>query len=588
MKTKKNKLISFALICLLLLSAVQPSALAFDWKDAASEAGAYLKRDSYSIVEGILTGALNLIGHAIPDRVKTQDPKNYVSENFYKGTEPFLTEPAKNAEWSLGYAQASLVPEDWKTRDYYLGGFIAIENGFSNHLEEIIDDMRVRVIALSDHSDRGVSLFATIDAIGVSNQDIRAIRALVQNEAAKRGVQLSAVNVSSTHCHSCIDTQGLWTDTFKKAFNNIFSAITGFGKMENGADETYLSFLRNTVADAMIKALSDMKPGKLTYAVKEIDQAYFSNKNRKSASALPTELHRFLFTPIDKSLRPTVIANMNAHPDIAGLPTETNSGRALSGDYVYYIGDELEKHGYNFMFFNGSIAGIYIGRGPSTDGLDLQFRYQISERYGREIGKILLAMTLTESEIKASTLYDAAVIEQEIKASDGYSLWCENWRPVTERVLPPLLNIRLKEVRVPATNPLILLAGKLKLANYNILKDQKGNYSIVTEIGYAQIGDIPVALVPGELVTDLFKGGTSLTKDGSINHRDFGYPSIKDLFGENTLCFGLTNDAIGYIVPDNDYKFVIFDDHYQEVISLGSATASTLMKAFESLSKEIG
>ena len=587
MKTKLKRRIAVILVCLMLLCASQPFAYAFDLNAVMDDFGGYVKKEGINLAEGVITGVLTVAERAIPDRMETSDPDKYVSKNFYRGTETFLSAPAENAKWLLGYAQASLVPNDWKEHEYYLGGFIGIENQFSNHVEEIIDDMRVRTIALSDGSGRGVSLFATIDAIGVSNKDIRAIRSLVSDAAAKSGVSLNAINVSSTHCHSCIDTQGLWTDTFKKAIKNIFAALTGFGKLENGADEEYLAFLRQTVADAMIRAMSDMTPGKLTYAVKDIGVQYFSNKNRKSASSLPSELHRFLFTPDDETIQPTVIANLGAHPDIAGLPTETNSGRALSGDYVYYIGDELEKLGYNFMFFNGAIAGIYAGRGPSSDGLDLEKRYQISERYGREIAKMLLAMTLTEEEIKSSALYDAEVIAKEIAASSGYSLWCENWKPVEEQTLDPLLNIRLKEVRVAATNPLILLAGKLKLANYDILKDKNRKYSIITEIGYVSIGGIPVALVPGELVTDLYEGGSSLTAGGSANGKEFGHPSLKQLFGENALCFGLINDAIGYIVPDNDYKLVIFDDHYQELISLGSGTASTLMTAFESLAQEI-
>ena len=592
MKNQLKKSISVLLACVLLLCTATPLVGAVNIKDKLESAASDLlplgKKGAYSVVESILTGALNLAQKAIPDRKDMIDPSQYQGENFYPGTKTFLKQPAKNAQWSLGYSCASLVPDDWQEHDYYLGGFIGIENGFSNHVEEVIDDMRVRVIALSDGSSRGTTLFGTIDAIGVSNKDIRAIRGIVAKEAAKRGITLNGINVSSTHCHSCIDTQGLWTDLFKKMFKNIFAAITGFFKLENGTDETYLSFLRQTVADAMLDALSKMTPGKLSYAVKDIGEQYFNNKNRKSATSLPSELHRFMFVPDDVNSKSTIIANLGAHPDVAGLPTESNSGRALSGDYVYYIGEELEKHGYNFMFFNGAIAGIYIGRGPSSDGLDLERRYQISERYGREIARFLMAMTMTEKEIYASDLYDAKTIEQERAASTDYTLWCENWKPVTAREVSPLLNLRLKEVRVPVTNPLILLAGKLKLANYDILKDKKGNYSVITEIGYLQLDDIPVAFVPGELVTDLYAGGASLTKSGSVNYSDFGHASLKELFGENTLCFGLTNDAIGYIVPDNDYKFVLFDDHYQESISLGQATASTLLIAFEELAREIG
>ena len=587
-----KKVFTLILSFCLLLGCILPVSAAWNAKEKFSAMTAdfvpELKHDAYSVVEEIITGTLSLIQRAIPDRLNAQEISRHQSENFYPGTRDLLKEPAKRSFWSLGYASASLVPSDWREHTYYLGGFIGIENRFTNKLEEVIDDMRVRAIALSDGSGRGVSLFATVDAIGVSNKDIRAIREIVAQEAEKQGIELNAVNVCSTHCHSCIDTQGLWTNLFQKGFKNLFAALTGLYEMESGTDDAYMAFLRTTVADAMIHALGNMTPGKLSYAVKDIGKEYFSNKNRRSANALPSELHRFLFTPEDPAVRSTVIANFGAHPDVAGLPTKTNSGRALSGDFVYYIGDELDKHGFNFMFFNGAIAGIYTGREPSSDGLDLTYRYQISERYGREIAKILMAMTLTREQIEESDLYDAETIEKERAASSGgYTLWCENWIPSQERELRPLLNIRLKEVTITVTNPLILLAGKLKLANYDIFKDNKGKYKIVTEIGYLCLDDVPAVLVPGELVTDLYAGGKSLTKFGSVNRRDFRYEPLKKLFGESTLCFGLANDAIGYIVPDNDYMFVIFDDHYQESISLGAGTASAIMAGFSALADEI-
>ena len=82
-------------------------------------------------------------------------------------------------------------------------------------------------------------------------------------------------------------------------------------------------------------------------------------------------------------------------------------------------------------------------------------------------------------------------------------------------------------------------------------------------------------------------GGGSLTADGSFSGKDYGYPSIREIFGDDTICFGLFNDAIGYIVPDNDYSLGIVDDHYQELISLGDKTASTVTKALIEIHDEV-
>ena len=43
---------------------------------------------------------------------------------------------------------------------------------------------------------------------------------------------------------------------------------------------------------------------------------------------------------------------------------------------------------------------------------------------------------------------------------------------------------------------------------------------------------------------------------------------------------GLCNDAIGYIVPDNDFGSVFAKDHYEEAVSAGQRTASNIVGAF--------
>ena len=62
---------------------------------------------------------------------------------------------------------------------------------------------------------------------------------------------------------------------------------------------------------------------------------------------------------------------------------------------------------------------------------------------------------------------------------------------------------------------------------------------------------------------------------------------LKDIFGDVTV-FGLANDAIGYIVPDNDYSMGLVFDHYQEILSLSRETASTIMNGFAQMAKDLG
>lgn len=542
---------------------------------------------------GLITTALGAVNIIFPDGDDFINKADFdKNENFYTGTGTFQTAPAAGAKWKLGYANASLVPSDWKEHKYYLGGYIMIENFFSNKVEGIIDDMKVRTIAIEDSTGRGISIFATIDCIGITNSDIKEIRAALEEKAAGK-YDFASINVSSTHAHSGIDTEGLWTNLFVKVFKNIFRSLLHLGDLEQGTDKAYMDFLYDTVSDAMLKAVSGMTEGTMTFARKDVGADYFNNKNRKSASALMTDMSRLTFTPDDESIRPTMIVNVAAHPDVAGLPTEDNSGREVCGEYIYYMGDTLDKAGYNCMFINGAIAGIYMSRGATNDSQTLEKRYMQSERYGVELGKMALALTMTKEEImKDKLLYDEEVIAAETTEAEAnggtYTLWCENWTPVEETVVEPFFNIVIKQVYVPVTNPFIQLAGKLNLANYAVLKTGCG-YEICTELGYVEFGNsLKAVMMPGEVCQDLICGGTSLTKDDSYTGGEYKYPCLTELFGdEDLICFGLTNDAIGYVIPDNDFAMAGAFDHYHELISLGRYTASSMSKVFEEIVKEV-
>ena len=592
MKKFGSKLVSILLVFSLLVGGASAVGTA-----AAANIGKTLENAGLGIVEAIFTSLVGAINAIVPDSKNFVKVKDRVVENFYEGTETWEKEAKADAQWSLGHAKASLIPDELREAvkngeksGYYLGGFIDPNNGMVNEIEEIIDDMQVRVIALEDGSDRGVAVFANIDCIGFSNGDIKEIRAALVE--LMPNVKFNSINVSSTHTHSCIDTQGLWTNLFPKLFKNLALSYVPFAEKERGANADFMEFAYKTVANAMKEAVESMTPGTLTYAVKEIgdeENSYFNNKNRHQSTSLIKDLARFVFTPDDANITPTMIVNIAAHPDVAGLPVnDEDNGRDLSGDYVYYLGEKIESKGYNFMFFNGAIAGIYEGRGPAGDGVETKRRYEETLRYGQEIANMALNLTNDVDTIKAN-MTEAEKAKEAKEMEEGgeyYTLWYKDWEPTTERVLEPNLNIIIKEVKIKVTNPLIQLVGKLNLVNYTVCKEGL-KYYIFAEIGYMEIGGVKVALMPGEIVQDLICGGDSLTAEGSFTGKDFECAPVYELFGEDTICFGLFNDAIGYVVPDNDYSMSLLGDHYQEMISLGKYAGSTILKGMKEIADEI-
>ena len=577
-----KKFISTALAVTMVLSGFSAVGAS-----AASDIGTAMTHAGVSVLEFIVKGLLTGFCAIVPDSKNMKNISEYKAENFYEGTKEFLEEPADNAQWKLGYSKASLVPDDILAEgtEYYLGGFMTADNGMNNKVEEVIDDMQVRVIAIEDNSGRGISIYANVDCIGFCNGDILTVRKYFKE--LMPDANINSINITSTHCHSCIDTQGLWTNQFKKIFGNLAKSYIPFLEKEKGVNTEWLDWACHIMAGSMKSAVNSMVNGSMTYAVKTLNSEYFSNRNRKSNTSLCSDMSRFVFTPSDSALTPTMIVNIAAHPDVTGLATGStgDNGRQLSGDYVYYMGDQIEKGGYNFMFFNGAIAGIYYGRGLTNDGQSLERRYMQGERYGREMGNIALNLTNTYEEISAKADWDT--INKEKSQSTDYTLWFDGWTPVKEKTLEPIFNLKIKSVRIRVKNPLMILVGKLDLVNYQIYKDGLTKYYMYSEIGYAEFGDVKVAMMPGEICQDLVYGGGSLTAEGSFKGTDFGHKTIRELFGDDTICFGLCNDAIGYVVPDNDYSLGIVDDHYQELISLGDETASDIMTAFEEMASEI-
>lgn len=714
-------------------------------------------------------------GFVEPDAEETQ---KLIESNYYEGIgNEFATSAEDGAQWHLGYSNVSLIPEDYDNGTYYIGGYIAPENGFTNVVEGIAeipglgkDDMKARCIAINDGTDKGTVLFATIDCIGITNADIKDIRALLADFAAANNIV--AINIASTHTHSCIDTEGLWTKNLAKlAMNGINSGMNTGEELQQGTNPEYMAFLKEKVADALMDAYFNLQPGTLTYAIKDIGEDYFQNKNRPTSGQIiefdengniiadgkrkiaMTEIHRFVFTPDDEAVRPTMMINIAAHPDVAGLPTESNSGREISGDYIFYCGQYLDKAGYNFMFFQGAIAGIYMARTATGDNVETFQRVEESQRFGYELARILLSLTLTEEEIKADpvinsnadeieentklidiydengnlipeftenkfsfvdyvkttlniavdeettfeiNVHNAEAFSVDVEAetftvkvisgnkvvmkavypddytivndkqkglcrvmdSDGnlveafitsadiyagknedntkyvirdadniayleidteiaeistdyqtfvraengalyennkmpvnpyYTLWYEDWTPVEEVEVEPFLNLYLNQVEIHISNSLIKAVGKLNMANYVVLVNDDGTYSTITEVGYMEIGQVyKTVFLPGEICQDLVApNGASLLPANSVTARPFNAPTACSLFGNDVACMGLMNDAIGYVVPDNDYTMGDPANHYHELISLGNTVASELMYGLETLKSEI-
>lgn len=482
------------------------------------------------------------ISAALPSR-KFEYIKDYKTENFYQGNSAFRKTAKRGSKWSLGYARESLVPDDYIIGKYYIAGYLQFP---PNVMSGVADDIAVRAVCIDDGSGRGVSAFVVIDCVGISNTDVREIRSRLSGFAEKNNI--TTINVSAIHCHSAIDTQGLWGDLPRILKNNV-KAIKNDKEDEliSGKNKKYMESLFNKTVGAVKQAYSSMKQGKLYYSMTD---SLHHNRDKRPPDVIDRNILSLHFVPDDGS-RQTVAAFMAAHPVSLG-PKNT----LCSSDFVYYMEEQVNNADKNFIFFQGAELAIARNTGEVPkeyypDDYENMKDYVV---FGRAVGKYLA--TIPEKDKKAVT---------------------------------PILNVRLNEFFVPADGVLLRLAGRLGIVNNRVLKTSRStdDYCFVTEIGYAEIGqNLALALIPGELAPEIQFGGGK-DEFTSYRHEKWNVSPLNSMVGDRHLTvIGLCNDSVGYIIPDNDFGSMLAPLHYEESVSAGPHTGSAVAKAFEKLVSE--
>ncbi|MDD6703704.1 MAG: hypothetical protein PUE34_05105 [Clostridiaceae bacterium] len=509
------------------------------------ELGNVLLKSLYNVADQLIDVILKGLNKKIP-AVQFEKKENFTSEMFFEGMEDYLSTPAANAVWSLGYGSASLQTGDELDGKHYVGGSLSFPK--TKAATEIYDDQRVRVIAVNDGSGRGTIVFASLDAFGLSYPDVRGIRKELADFAAANNIV--GINISVLHQHSCVDTFGMNGDLLKMIFTNpALNVINNtFGtdyKLLNGQNESFMEHLYDVTVDSIKQAVNSMTTGKMYYS--EIEAGEFIHDKREPM-VYDTKIHRFRFVP-DNGTKETWLCNMAIHCVGNGA-----AGTAITGDYPYYIEQEVNKAGANYIQIQGAELAITTSH-SSLDIPEGTPRLESLKIYGTALGKHIVESDAAETEVA------------------------------------PLLNYRMKEYTVPVTNQILAFAGKLGALTNKVVATDDNNteLEVVTELGYLEFGtELAVAVIPGELEPAIAYGGY-LDAENSWTGTDFDYPTLQEIVGadKELLVFGLTNDQIGYILEDNDYSSILSGVN-EEIVATGCSAGSTTINAFEELVDSIG
>jgi hypothetical protein len=437
-----------------------------------------------------------------------------------------------------GFAETDVSPDVGGKKPVYMAGF-----GHDRKAKGLHDPIMARAVVL-EHDKQKIALVC-VDVVGLFLPLVESVRNDLPGNAY--------VLVSSTHNHEGPDTLGLW----------------GSSPFTSGVDPEYMKKLEAGIVKAVKDAEAALKP--VSVKIGSVRAPELLHDSR-----LPIVKHDNLvvieFTDIQTKKPHGVLVQWNCHPETLG-----SKNTQISADFVYATVKELRKNqGCPIAYFTGTVGGLMSSlKVPikNADGQELKDNtFEKTEAYGRMV---------------------AREAQKALKAAAPASL-------------TPFA-VRTREVHIPIDNRVYQLGwqlGVLKRTNFvweatpyprkpEAAKDLSKRGAVKTEIGYLKLGDLEVAIIPGEIYPELVLGKVQDPVDPGADFPDAPIePSIYGQFkAKHRMIIGLGNDEIGYIIPKRQWDekppfcYGLKQAQYGEINSVGPEAAPILCKAFEELVK---
>ena len=608
MKKTVKIIVSLILCCCLLMPSLAFAAteeevtynsveeyVAESQSESKDDFGLELEKKFYKALNKFSNFAINdflgnILKLAIPDSAAVADYEKFnidEYDNFYEGMDEFIDEPQGDKVWSLGYGKASVLPSDFGEKEYAKGAYIPYIFGNDMYTDEDgnKEDLMARAVVMNDGSGRGNVVFIALDAMGFANSDVRRVREGLKEIAEEYNIV--SINVSCTHIHTGIDSQGVWTDPIGCILNNSISKITG--NVRYGVERSFIESVVEGSKKAVEDALADMTTGKLYYSKLDVTEYVY---DRTAPISLDENLYKLEFLPFAENKTPTIIATFGCHPESASYdwasadPEKTLSfDKKFTADFIWSAEMVMNDAGYNFIFIQGNVSTVTSGRRLTGDGVD-EFpgnAHYTSIRYGYEIAYLLLGMSMTEAErIELNEATGDRLDVNKLEGQDKYTVWYDGLETVEKVEVKPVLNIKHKQFTVQIDNNIIVLLGKTSVADNFVLKDNWSRYYTVSEVGYLEIGDdMKVYMSPGETFGELIHGGSGA--------EGFELAPVREYTGEDIIVMDLMNDAAGYVANPANYVLAgyqyneesgAFDSDTWCLISYGKHAATTFIGNF--------
>jgi hypothetical protein len=448
----------------------------------------------------------------------------------------YVTLPASAEGIGLeaGFAATDITPKIDGQR-VYMAGF-----GHNRQATGVHDPLQARAVVLKD-GDHKLALVC-VDLVGYPLPQVIAVRRQLPGFAY--------VLVSSTHNHEGPDTIGLW----------------GPNPFNSGVDPAYMKFVEQQVTRAVREAEAAIRPVSVHLGTTRAPELLHDGREPYIKH---DELVALQF--LDKAAKPVgILVQWNCHPETLG-----GKNTQLSADFVGAAVRHLrEKYGCPVAYFTGTVGGLMTSLGvavkdetgrPLADGT-----MEKTERYGRLIGQLAERALADAKPIQLTPL---AVHRSDVFVPLKNNLY----------LLGRQLGVLVREAFLWSGNPDQAVPADDKAAGKPLC--------IRTEVGWLQLGQLSVALIPGEIYPELVLDQVQDPPDPGADFPDAPIePAIyKQMPGPHRMLIGLANDEIGYIIPKRQWDekapfcYGRKQAQYGEINSVGPDAAPVLCTAFKKL-----
>lgn len=435
----------------------------------------------------------------------------------------------------VGFGKADITPSI-NAKKVFLAGF-----GHNRKATEMHTSLAVRAMVIKDGEHRVA--IASVDVVGLFLPFVERIRRQLPG--------YDYILIGATHNHHGPDTMGLW----------------GPSPFTTGVDPDYMTFLEGRILEAIRTAAANVQPANA--AIGRVNAPELLHDSR-DPQVKHDELVVMLFRKPISDKPCGVVVQWNCHPE-----TIDSKNTKLSADYIASTCSALERrYECPVVYLTGTVGGLMTS-----------MHVHVADEKGQ---------VLPEGSIAKTERYGILIAELAQKA-------LKNAEPVA---LSPF-EARSKSVLLPVDNPVFRLGrqvgvfdrameawnGDSDAPRSKALEQVEGRPAIRTEVGRLRLGELDIAVIPGEIYPELV---LSKVQDPAEPNADYPDAPIEpgiyaQMTGKYKMIVGLGNDELGYILPKRQwdakppYCYGRKTAPYGEINSLGPDTGPILCESFRKL-----